>query len=181
MTNNPIKTVSSKTVYQNPWIRVREDVIIHPNGKEGIYGVMESKNSVVIVAMNEGHEVYLIKSFKYPVSEWSWGLPGGGGEGEDAVAASKRELAEETGMIAATWTLLGETGVSSGLLTERVAILLAQDLTFEDRPDADDAGVISEGKFVSFNEIDAMIERNEIDDTQTVAGLYMALRFTSRR
>lgn len=179
MNKNPFKTLSSKVVYQNPWMRVREDAIIRPDGSEGIYGVMESKNSVTIVAMNEKNEVYIIQSFKYPVTEWSWGLPGGGGEGEDALVASKRELAEETGITANKWNLLGETRVSSGLMTERMAVLLAQDLTFGDKIDADDKDLISEGKFVSFNEIDKMIQNREIDDAQTITGLYLALRSIS--
>ena len=180
MNNNPFKTQSSKVVYQNPWMLVREDAIIRPDGSEGIYGVVESKNSVVIVALNEKNEVYIIRSFKYPVGEWSWGLPGGGGEGEDALIASKRELVEETGITANEWSVLGETRVSSGLMTERMAVLLARDLTFGDRIDADDKDIISEGKFVSFDEIDKMIQNREIDDAQTVTGLYLALRSVGR-
>lgn len=164
-------------MYQNPWMRIREDAVVRPDGSNGIYGVMESKDSVVIVAMNENNEVYLIRSFKYPVLAWSWGLPGGGGDNEEPEIASKRELVEETGIIAKKWTSLGSTRVSSGLMTERMSVLLAQDLSFSDRPIADDTELIEEGKFISFDEIDEMIEKNEIDDAQTVTGLYLALRW----
>lgn len=180
MKDDPIKTLSSKTMYQNPWIRVREDEILRPDGTKGIYGVMESKNSVVVVALNDKDEVYIIKSFKYPVKSWSWGLPGGGGEGEDALIASKRELAEETGIVAENWSLLGETRVSSGLMTERMSVLLARNLHFEEKVEADDKDLISEGKFVSFDEIDQMIKNREIDDAQTVTGFYLALRSLRR-
>lgn len=180
MNEDPIKTLSSKIVYQNPWILVREDEILRPDGNKGIYGVMESKNSVVIVALNDKSEVYLIRSFKYPTKVWNWGLPGGGGEGEDALVASKRELAEETGIIASDWSILGETRVSSGLMTERMTVLLARDLKFEDKIEADDKELISEGKFVSFDEIDEMIRDREVDDAQTVTGLYLALRSLNR-
>ena len=94
--SNPWQTISSTTVYENPWMRIREDAVIRPDGNDGIYGVMETKDSVVIVALNEQHEVYLIRSFSYPSLEWGWGLPGGGGNDEEAEVASKRELAEET-------------------------------------------------------------------------------------
>jgi 8-oxo-dGTP pyrophosphatase MutT (NUDIX family) len=180
MSKNPFKTLSTKIVYQNPWMRIREDAIIRPDGTEGIYGVMESRNSVAITALNEKNEVYIIRSFKYPVSEWSWGLPGGGGEDEDALIASKRELAEETGITANEWNVLGETRVSSGLMTERMAVLLARDLTFGEKIDADDSDLISEGKFVSFDTIDEMIKDHQIDDAQTVTGLYLALRWLHR-
>jgi 8-oxo-dGTP pyrophosphatase MutT (NUDIX family) len=178
---NPWQTVSTRTVYKNPWMTVREDVVIRPDGSNGIYGVMESKDSVVIVALNEKNEVYLIKSFNYPVSTWSWGLPGGGGDDEEAELASKRELAEEAGITANRWTVLGKTRVSSGLMTERMAVLLAQNLSFGERLKADDAELITEGNFISFDEIDKMIERNEIDDAQTVTGLYLALRWLNRQ
>jgi 8-oxo-dGTP pyrophosphatase MutT (NUDIX family) len=175
--DNPWKTVSSKTVYQNPWMRVREDAVIRPDGSDGIYGVMESKNSVVIVALNNTNQVYIIRSFNYPVSTWSWGLPGGGGDDEDAIVASKRELVEETGIIAKEWSFLGETRVSSGLMTERMAVLLARNLSFGEQLNSDDKDLISGGKFVSFENIDEMIQNGEIDDAQTITGLYLALRW----
>ena len=142
---------------------------------------MESRDSVVIAVLNENNEVYLIRSFNYPVSTWSWGLPGGGGDDEHPEVASKRELAEETGITARTWTFLGKTRVSSGLMTEKMAVFLAQDLSYGDRLEADDKDLISEGKFFSFEEIDQMIERGDIDDAQTITGLYLTLRWLNRQ
>lgn len=178
--DNPWQLLSSKVAYENPWMKVREDKVVRPDGTNGIYGVMESKDSVAVVAVNDNHEVYLIYSFKYPTGLWSWGLPGGGGDGESPEVASKRELAEETGIIAEKWTNLGSTRVSSGLMTERMSVLLAQDLTFGKREHADDVEIIDGGKFVSFEEVDNMLARGEIDDAQTVTGLYLALRHLRR-
>jgi 8-oxo-dGTP pyrophosphatase MutT (NUDIX family) len=175
--DNPWKIISSKIVYQNPWIKVREDTVVRPDGNAGIYGFMESKDSVMIVVLNDNNEVYFIRTFSYPVSSWSWELPGGGGDGEEAEDASRRELAEETGITASKWTFLGKTRVCNGLMTERMTLFLAQDLTFGKQIDSDDKELISSGKFVSFEEIDKMIKDGDVDDGQSITGLYLAQRW----
>lgn len=71
---HPYKTIDSKIVYENPWIRVREDKIIRPDGKEGIYGVMESNDSVMAVVLNDKKEIYLINAYSYPDQAWNWEL-----------------------------------------------------------------------------------------------------------
>lgn len=179
--NNPLRAVSTKVVYQNPWIKVREDLIVRADGTEGIYGVMESKDSVMVVVLNDKHEVYLIQAFSYPVLSWSWELPGGGGEGELAETASKRELAEETGIVAERWTLLGKTRVCNGLMSERMSVYLAQDLSFGNKVESDDADVINKSRFFSLEEIDDMIERGDIDDGQTITGLYQLRRWLAKQ
>lgn len=179
--DNPFKTLSSKIVYENPWIKIREDKIIRSDGSEGIYGLMESKDSVMIVVLNDQDEVYVIRTFSYPVSSWSWELPGGGGEGEDAEVASKRELAEETGIVANTWTNLGKTRVCNGLMTEKMTVFLAEDLAFGEKAASDDEDLITNGKFVSFEEIDEMIGRGDIDDGQSITGLFLAQRYLRAR
>lgn len=178
---NPWQTLSTKVVYQNPWMRVREDTVIRPDGTDGIYGVMESEDSVLIVALNDQDEVYLIHSFSYPASSWGWGLPGGGGDNEEPEIAAKRELAEETGIRAKKWTSLGKLRVSSGLTTEKTVVFLAQGLSFGDRIESDDKDLITQGKFVSFDEIDDMLHKNEVDSAQTVTGLYLAQRWLASR
>lgn len=180
--NNPYKTLHTKTVYQNPWIRVREDAIIHPDGNEGIYGVVESKDSVMAAVLNDKNEVYLIYTFSYPSQSWNWELPGGGGDGEEAVVASRRELMEETGIDAKQWDLLGTFRVCNGLLTERQAAYLARDITMTDtKKDAIDEVLVPQGKFCSFDEVHTMIERGEINDGQSLATLYLAEQWLARQ
>lgn len=174
--DSPFKTLSSKTVYQNPWISVREDQVIRPDGTEGIYGVIESKDSVVVGAVDDEGQIYLIHSFSYPAQSWQWELPGGGGDGEAVIEASRRELAEETGIIAAEWAELGSVRVCDGLMTERMHVLLATQLTHGEKPGSDDDGVITDGRFFTFDEVHAMVEGGRIDEGQSIAALYLIER-----
>lgn len=180
MDAQPYKTLTSKTVYKNPWIRVREDKIVRPDGNEGIYGVIESRDSVMAVVLNDKNEVYLINTYSYPDQSWNWELPGGGGDGEDAVVASERELIEETGIVAEDWTLLGVTRVCNGLMTERQSTYLARNLTLTDKKEAEDEAIVSHGMFYSLVEIHTMIEQGKLNDGQSLAGLYLAEQWLHR-
>jgi hypothetical protein len=118
---NPWKTVSSRVAYENAWIRLREDQVIRPDGRPGIYGVVEIRPSVGVVAMNERDEVALVGQWRYSVNRFSWEIPRGGSHpGEtDMLCVAKRELAEEAGLIAEKWEALGPVDVC------RVCILRA--------------------------------------------------------
>ena len=88
-TDNPWQLVSSKTVYENRWIRIVEDSVITPTGNEGIYAYLDTKASVIVTVLSNDNELYLIRSFSYPDKSWNWGLPGGGSEGEDVAVSSQ--------------------------------------------------------------------------------------------
>lgn len=178
--DHPYTTKSTKTVYKNPWIKVREDAVVLPNGKDGIYGVMESNDSVMIAVVNDKDQIYLIDAYSYPSQSWNWELPGGGGEGEEAIAASKRELVEETGIVAETWELLGKTRVCNGLMTERQATYLARDLTMTNQKDKNDSAIIREGRFYSLKAIHTMIADGVINDNQTLTGIYLVEQWLAK-
>jgi 8-oxo-dGTP pyrophosphatase MutT (NUDIX family) len=175
--NSPWKILSSKIVYQNPWMKVREDAVITPDGKEGIYGVVESNDSVIVGAFNETNEIFLIYSYSYPAQLWQWELPGGGSDGEDIITASKRELAEETGIVAQEWIELPKTRVCDGFMTERTATLIARDIEFAPKPRSEDSGVIAKGQFFSLDEVKNMVDRGEIDEGQSITALYLIERW----
>lgn len=65
---NPWQKLSSKIVYQNPWIKVREDQVIQPNGKKGIYGVVEISPAVFVVAMEKDRTIYFVELYRYSLN-----------------------------------------------------------------------------------------------------------------
>ncbi|HUB93561.1 MAG TPA: NUDIX hydrolase [Verrucomicrobiae bacterium] len=108
MKRGPYTITSTQDVYANPWIRIHEDKIVRPNGKDGIYGIVEYSGGVTTVAINDKHEVYLVKEYHYAVDENGITLPGGGiDKNESPLDAAKRELREESGVVAKNWIELG--------------------------------------------------------------------------
>ena len=128
---NPWKTKSSRVVYENHWIRVREDQVIRPDGGDGIYGVVEIRPSVGIVALNERDEIALVGQWRYAVNRYSWEVPRGGSSvGEtDMLTVAKRELAEEAGLVAEHWTELGPVDVCNGVADDVQTLFLARGLS----------------------------------------------------
>ena len=99
-----ITTLSSRIAYENRWLRVREDIIRRADGSDGLYGVVERSEFVVVVALQDG-ALTLVEQFRYPVRRRLWELPMGMWEerpstAPEALAAA--ELREETGLIAGT-------------------------------------------------------------------------------
>jgi ADP-ribose pyrophosphatase len=125
----------------------------------------------MVVVRNDNDEIYLVRTYSYPAHSWNWELPGGGGDNESAITASKRELEEETGITAKSWQVLGNTRVCNGFMTERMATLLAEDLEFGEKAEADDHDLFQEGRFFSRKEIKEMIRTGKINDGQSITGL----------
>jgi 8-oxo-dGTP pyrophosphatase MutT (NUDIX family) len=126
---SPWRTLGSRNVYENPWISVREDSVIRPDGDPGIYGVVHYKNIAVGVLPVEEDHVYLVGQYRYPLERYSWEIPEGGcPEDEEPLRAAQRELREETGLEAGNWRKLGEAYLSNSVANERAVWYLATDL-----------------------------------------------------
>lgn len=129
-------TLSSRIAYENPWTRVREDIIRRPNGKDGLYGVVERGQFVVILPLGETEDgrrtVTLVNQYRYPIGKRLWELPMGMWEEQpdaapEALAAG--ELQEETGLIAKTLHHAGIMYQGAGFTTQKGHVYLATGLT----------------------------------------------------
>src|SRR5579883_1082086 len=161
---NPWKTKSKRTVYENPWISVREDQVIQPNGSPGIYGVVHFKNKAVgILPIDRDGYVYLVGQFRYPLEEYSWEIPEGGcPEDEDPLVAAKRELLEETGLSAGQWQDLGRAHLSNSVSDEEAIFFLATDLV-QGQAEPEETEQFAH-KRLPFIEVCDMVMRGEITD-----------------
>jgi 8-oxo-dGTP pyrophosphatase MutT (NUDIX family) len=128
---NPWTPLSTRPVYENPWIKVREDQVLRPDGQPGIYGVVHYKNKAVgVLPVDEDGYVWLVGQYRYPLDLYSWEIPEGGGpEGEDPEETARRELREETGLIAGQIEPLGRAHLSNSVSDEVAYLFRATNLT----------------------------------------------------
>ncbi len=131
MPENPWRTKRSRMVYENAWIRVREDHVIRPDGGDGIYGVVEIRPSIGVVALSDADEIALVGQWRYALNRYSLEVPRGGSHaGEtDMQAVAARELTEEAGVIAAHWEALGAVDVCNGVTNDSQSLFLATRLS----------------------------------------------------
>jgi len=173
---NPWKRVGSRLIYENPWMTLREDQVISPTGKPGIYSVVDTRVATGVVAMNDEQEIYLVGQYRYPTDVYSWELPEGGADpGEDPLDAIKRELREETGIVAEHWQQLGgEIHLSNCVTSERAYLYLAKGLTQGEM--APDETEVLKVKKVPFRKCIEMVESGELFDGLTVIAILRVAR-----
>jgi 8-oxo-dGDP phosphatase len=125
-----IRRVSSRVVYRNHWMSVREDQILRPDGSPGVYGVID-KDDFALVIPAERDGFWLVEQFRYPVGARRWEFPQGtfdpGATGSPADLA-RAELAEETGLRAGQLTHLGHLHCAYGMSSQGFDVFLGTDL-----------------------------------------------------
>lgn len=173
---NPWQRLGSKQVYANPWISVREDQVITPNGTPGIYGVVEANTATGVLAIDAIGRVVLVGQYRYPIERYSWEIVEGGAEGEEPpLDAIKRELREEAGYEASSWEQLGSEIHLSNCYTDEVGFLFVARGLREVPRHLDPTEVI-EVRTVTQSEALRMIDTGEITDGLTIIALLRAYR-----
>ena len=168
---NPWKTVNTKEVYDNPWIKITHRDVINPSDRPGIYGVVHFKNLAIgIIPLDEHLNTWLVGQYRYPINQYSWEIPEGGCPiGTSPLNTAKRELMEETGISAHKWTELSDVYLSNSVTDEFGKIFLAQELSFgEAEPEETEQLQI---KKVPFQTAFEMVLNSQITDSLSVIGL----------
>lgn len=129
--HGPWMIVSTREVYRDPWLSLRRDEVIRPDGRPGTYSVVHLKPGVCVLAVDHDRNAWLTEEFHYGVGRVTLeGVSGGVEPGEEPLAAARRELKEELGIEAEHWTDLGLVDPLTGSLVSPTRLYLAQGLTF---------------------------------------------------
>ena len=171
MEKNPWTTLHSKTIYDNKWITLTEDDVINPKGGAGIYGKVHFKNIAIgIIALDDQERLWLVGQYRYTLNAYSWEIPEGGSPYEEnPLEGAKRELKEETGLIARQWQELFRMHLSNSVSDELAIVYLATNLA-EGEAEPEDTEELQLQK-VSIDKAYEMVETGVITDSISVAAI----------
>lgn len=169
------RTLSTRAVYANPWIRVREDLAQLPDGRETIYGVIETKPAVGVLPFLDRDTVVLVGQYRYVARAFYWEMPTGAMQpGETEEAAARRELAEEAGYEASHLAKLCTFFTSKSVLDETAALYRADGLRATAvEPDPTE---FIEVRSFPFAEVLRMVDTGEILDAMTIIAVLQTAR-----
>lgn len=176
-----MRTTSSRLAYENPWIRVREDLIEREDGSPGLFGVVERPDFALVLAA-ERDGFWLVEQFRYALGRRSWEFPqgtwgqdaAGRPKGGSAEELARAELVEETGISAGSLRRLGHLDLAPGLTTQGFDVWLATDLT-AGPPDREATEADMRSAFVTEDELRAMIADGRFTDGPSLAAFGLLL------
>ncbi|MGV0069440.1 NUDIX domain-containing protein [Mycobacterium colombiense] len=140
MAEHVFETASSETLYTGKIFALRSDRVRMPGGKAVTREIVEHYGAVAVVAMDDDGNIPMVYQYRHAFGRRLWELPAGllDVPGEAAHLTAARELMEEAGLKAETWTVLVDLDSTPGFSDESVRVYLATGLTRVDRPEAHD-------------------------------------------
>ena len=169
--HNPWTVLNERIVYDNKWIGLTEYDVVNPGGGKGIYGKVRYKNLAIgVLPLDHVGNTWLVGQYRFVLDAYSWEIPEGGGDPAlPPVESARRELLEETGLVAAEWLPLMEMHLSNSVSDERAYIFLARGLEQrEAEPEETEQLVVRK---LPFEEAYRMVETGEITDSMSVASI----------
>ncbi|TWG09113.1 NUDIX domain-containing protein [Saccharopolyspora dendranthemae] len=177
-----MQQTSSREVYANPWMSVREDGVRRDDGSTGVYGVIDKPNYALVIPF-DGNRLHLVEQFRYPLGMRRWEFPQGTAPDRADVEAdvlAARELREETGLRAASMLDLGPLDVAPGMSSQRGRVFLATGLT-EGAHEREHEEQDMRTAWFSRDEFEKMIAAGDITDAQSIAAYALFLLHERRR
>ena len=165
-----IRRITSREVYRNDWLTVREDQVRRPDGSDGIYGVVDKPHYALVIAC-DGDRFRLVEQFRYPLGLRRWEFPQGTAPGLadlEATELAHRELREETGLRADSMTPIGQLDVAAGMSSQRGRVFVATGITQGDH-DREHTEQDMHSEWFSRAEVEQMMRDGVITDAQTLA------------
>jgi 8-oxo-dGDP phosphatase len=173
-----VETLSSRQVYANDWMTVREDAVRRNDGSDGIYGVVDKPTAAVIIP-RDGDRLHLVEQFRYPVGQRRWEFPMGTAPDRaelDPAELAVRELQEETGLVAGRMELLGDLDIAPGMSSQREHVFLATELAtgpaLREHTEQD-----MRSSWFSTAEFEEMVRGSRLVDAQTLAAYLLLLLY----
>ena len=170
--DNPWEKIDEEVMYNNSWIKVTHLNVINPSGIKGVYGTVHFKHwAIGIIPLDEDLNTWIVGQYRYPIKQYSWEIPEGGGDfNVSKLDSAKRELSEECGLKANKWTQIQKFHLSNSVSDENGEIFLAQDIDeFKNHPDPEEELVV---KKIPFQEVFEMIQEGKITDSISIMGIY---------
>ena len=172
------RVVDAKLVYKNPWMKVYEQQVVR-DGEPGVYGTVERDDSVIVIPWMPERRTVLLRQYRFPTREYSWELPMGGvSPGESPIEAARRELAEETGLVADEFEIIGQYRAVPGLTAQQVTVVMTpvDDSKIEQQTSLRAVDDVTERRIRDLSELNRMVQAGRITDGFTIAGiLYLNL------
>ncbi len=167
------KTIKSERIFEGKILKFDYDTVILPNGREAKREIVRHPGGVGIVVIDESMMIYLVRQYRIPYDDILLEIPAGKLDSdEDTLDAAKRELSEETGLIAENWQFMGSFYPSVGFCDENLRLYMATDLTAGAvHPDEDEfLNVVK----MPFDDVVKMCVDGSIKDGKTIAAVLKA-------
>jgi ADP-ribose pyrophosphatase len=174
MKHTPWKTRSSKPIYKNPWISVREDIAEMPDGRTTIYGVVSLGEAVGVAPFVDEDHILMVRQYRYVQEDTRWEIPTGGvHEGEPLETAAQRELGEEIGYRAEQLTWISSYYTSKSVCKETAHLYVGEGLVPSPRP-PDETEFIEVKAFPFAEALQMVIDCEIMDSMSVIAILHVA-------
>jgi ADP-ribose pyrophosphatase len=165
----PWRTLTTRAVYESPWLSLREDVVEMPNGETTLYGVVTCGDCVGVLPFLDDHTVLLVQQYRYVAGRVTWEMPTGGVHGDESLGeAARRELIEETGHRADDLSYLCAYHTSKSVMDETAHLFVAHGLEPSERLTEGDATEFIDAQAFSFDRLLEMVLSGEITDSMTI-------------